>query len=247
MRLAAGAAALGLLLWGAWCGGRRPVVPVDGTAPEVAAENAPSAAPAGGLLALTFDDGPRRSTTTALLDGLAERGVKATFFLVGQRVENNADLVERMEAEGHQIGIHTYDHVSALTGLSAADFDAQVGRTRRLLTAILGRSDFPLRPPYGAVDPAVRANAGGPIYLWSVDPEDWATEDAAAVAEHLVSHARDGDILLLHDIFPSSVEAALRAVDALHARGFYFVTVEELLAARQITPETGVSYRCAYP
>ena len=157
------------------------------------------------------------------------------------------DLVERMEAEGHQIGIHTYDHVSALTGLSAADFDAQVGRTRRLLTAILGRSDFPLRPPYGAVDPAVRANAGGPIYLWSVDPEDWATEDAAAVAEHLVSHARDGDILLLHDIFPSSVEAALRAVDALHARGFYFVTVEELLAARQITPETGVSFRCAYP
>lgn len=244
--LAGGAAALVLLVWAA-CAWNGVAVPADGTAPEMEVEVTPTAPSSGGLLALTFDDGPRRSTTTALLDGLAQRGVKATFFLVGQRVENNQDLVERMEAEGHQIGIHTYDHVSALTGLSNADFDAQVGRTRRLLTSILGWSDFALRPPYGAIDPAVRANAGGPIILWSVDPEDWATEDAAAVADHLVSHARDGDILLLHDIFPSSVEAALQAVDALHARGFYFVTVSELLAERHITPENGVSYRCAYP
>ena len=244
--LAGGAAALVLLVWAA-CAWSGVAVPADGTAPEMEVEVTPAAPSSGGLLALTFDDGPRRSTTTALLDGLAQRGVKATFFLVGQRVENNTDLVERMEAEGHQIGIHTYDHVSALTGLSNADFDAQVGRTRRLLTSILGRSDFALRPPYGAIDPAVQANAGGPIILWSVDPEDWATEDANAVAEHLVSHARDGDILLLHDLFPSSVEAALQAVDALHARGFYFVTVSELLAERHIIPENGVSYRCAYP
>lgn len=234
-------------LWTAQLGQGR-VVSVDGAAPETEVETPSSAPQTGGLLALTFDDGPRRSTTTALLDGLAQRGVHATFFLVGQRVENGLeDLVLRMEQEGHQIGIHTYDHTAALTGLSAADFDAQVGRTRRLLTSILGRSDFALRPPYGAVDAAVRANAGGPIVLWSVDPEDWNTEDAAAVAQHLVSHAKDGDILLLHDLFPSSVEAALQAVDALHEKGFYFVTVEELLAARHITPENGVSYRCAYP
>ena len=151
-----------------------------------------------------------------------------------------------MDAEGHQIGIHTYDHV-ALTGLNRADFDAQVGRTRRLLTGILGHDGFALRPPYGQIDAGVRANAGSPLILWSVDPEDWDTDDAQKVARHLVSHARDGDILLLHDIFPSSVEAALLAVDQLHQRGFYFVTVDELLAQRHIQPEPGKSYRCAYP
>ncbi len=222
-----------------------PAVPVDGVLAEGAEETARPAQ--GGLLALTFDDGPRRSTTTALLDGLAERGVHATFFLVGGRVENGmGDLVERMDREGHQIGIHTYDHV-ALTGLNRADFDAQVGRTRRLLTGLLGHDSFALRPPYGAIDAGVRANAGSPLILWSVDPEDWDTDDPQKVAEHIVSHAQDGDIILLHDIFPSSVEAALLAVDRLHQRGFYFVTVDELLSARHIQQENGVSYRCAYP
>ena len=244
-RLLAGLGALCLLALAT--GGPEPALPVDGVLPE-GMEAAPTPTPAqGGLLALTFDDGPRRSTTTALLDGLAERGVKATFFLVGGRVANGMeDLVERMDAEGHQIGIHTYDHV-ALTGLNRADFDAQVGRTRRLLTGILGHDGFALRPPYGQIDAGVRANAGSPLILWSVDPEDWDTDDAQKVARHLVSHSRDGDILLLHDIFPSSVEAALLAVDQLHQRGFYFVTVDELLAQRHIQPEPGKSYRCAYP
>ena len=79
------------------------------------------------LIALTFDDGPRRATTTRLLDGLAERGVKATFFLIGAQVEHNEDVIRRMDREGHQIGIHTYDHVQ-LTGLNQADFAAQVDK-----------------------------------------------------------------------------------------------------------------------
>ncbi|MBU5434943.1 polysaccharide deacetylase family protein [Pseudoflavonifractor sp. MSJ-37] len=206
-----------------------------------------SAGGEGGLLALTFDDGPRRSTTTALLDGLAERGVKATFFLVGSRVaEHSTDLLQRMEREGHQIGIHTYDHV-ALTALSTADFAAQVDKTRDLFRSVLGREGFPLRPPYGMVDDGVRNMAGCPIVLWSIDPEDWDDQDAARVTEHIVSRARDGDIILLHDIFSSSVDAALAAVDRLHRQGFYFVTVEELFAARQIPMEPGKVYRCAYP
>ena len=98
------------------------------------------------LIALTFDDGPRRSTTTRLLDGLSERGVKATFFLIGAQIENNGDVVRRMDEEGHQVGIHTFDHVR-LTGLRKVAFDAQVDRTRQLLTNILGHNDFLLRPP----------------------------------------------------------------------------------------------------
>ncbi len=103
------------------------------------------------FIALTFDDGPRRSTTGPLLDGLAQRGVPATFFLIGEQVPGNEDIVRRMEAEGHQIGIHTYDH-KCLTALNAADFSAQVDRSRQLLGEILGRENFLLRPPYGMVD-----------------------------------------------------------------------------------------------
>lgn len=214
---------------------------VDGV--EVPDAPAPSA---GGLLALTFDDGPRRSTTTALLDGLAERGIHATFFLIGRQIPNNMDLVRRMDEEGHQIGIHTYDHTQ-LTGLNREDFAAQVDRTRTLLQDTLGHNHFLLRPPYGAVDPGVRAMAGCPIVLWSIDPEDWDDKDPARIVDHIVDNAKDGDIILLHDIYPTSVEAALQAADRLRRRGFYFVTVEELFAARHIPLEDGHCYRTAYP
>ena len=233
------AAALVLLLLTAWA-----------AAPWVAAASVPAAAWTAAetpkLIALTFDDGPRRSTTTALLDGLAQRGVKATFFLIGAQLEDHQDLVRRMDAEGHQIGIHTYDHVY-LTGLSKADFDAQVASTRQALMDILGHDGFLLRPAYGMVDAAVRQNAGCPIILWSIDPEDWGDQDAARETAHVVSNARDGAIILLHDIFPASVEAALAIVDQLHAQGYLFLTIEELFAARQITLKPGEVYANAYP
>ena len=233
------AAALALLLLIAWA-----------AAPWVAGASVPAAAWTAAetpkLIALTFDDGPRRSTTTALLDGLEARGVRATFFLIGKQLDHNEDLIRRMDAQGHQIGIHTYDHVS-LTGLSKADFDAQVALTRQKLMAILGHDGFLLRPPYGAVDEAVRKNAGCPIILWSIDPEDWGDQNAPREVEHVVSQARDGAIILMHDIFPASVEAALEIVDRLHAQGYLFVTVEELFAARHIALEPGETYSQAYP
>ena len=233
------AAALALLLLIAWA-----------AAPWVAGASVPAAAWTAAetpkFIALTFDDGPRRSTTTALLDGLEARGVRATFFLIGKQLDHNEDLIRRMDAQGHQIGIHTYDHVS-LTGLSRADFDAQVALTRQKLMAILGHDGFLLRPPYGAVDEAVRKNAGCPIILWSIDPEDWGDQNAAREVEHVVANARDGAIILLHDIFPASVEAALAIVDQLHAQGYLFLTIEELFAARQITLKPGEVYANAYP
>ena len=120
------------------------------------------------LVALTFDDGPREATTGPLLDGLALREVPATFFLVGSRIGGNEDLVRRMAAEGHQIGVHTFDHV-ALKGLSRRDFDLQVGKTRAVLADLLGEGEFWLRPPYGLIDQAAASWAGGPLILWSVE------------------------------------------------------------------------------
>ncbi len=198
------------------------------------------------LVALTFDDGPKRATTEKLLDGLSQRGVQATFFLIGKQIEGNEDLVRRMEAEGHQVGVHTYDHVT-LTGLSRTDFDAQVGKTRGILTQVLGHNGFMLRPPYGRVDDSVRKWAESPIILWSVDPEDWHKRDVQREVTHITTQVKDGDIILMHDIFPESVEAALRVVDQLRRDGYAFVTVEGLLAARGVRPENGESVRCAYP
>ena len=206
----------------------------------------PTPAPRGGLVALTFDDGPRRSTTTALLDGLGERGVKATFFLVGEQVLHNEDLVKRMVREGHQVGLHTYGHAD-LTGLNRQDFSAQVDRCRDLLRSILGEADFALRPPYGKIDQAGRQWAGAPLILWSVDPEDWGDKDTRRIVRQVLSEAQDGDVILLHDIYPTSVEAALEIVDGLREQGFYFVTVEELFAARHIPLEPGRVYRHARP
>lgn len=194
------------------------------------------------LVALTFDDGPRSSTTGPLLDGLELREVPATFFLVGSRIPGNEDLVRRMASQGHQIGIHTYDHVK-LKGLSRQDFDLQVGRTRALITELAGEGDYWLRPPYGLLDKTSESWCGGPVILWSVDPEDWKDDDIDRVVAAVVEHASDGDIILLHDLFPSSAQAALRIVDTLLARGYCFVTVEQLMEQRGVTPEAGVRYR----
>ena len=194
------------------------------------------------LVALTFDDGPRSSTTGPLLDGLALREVPATFFLVGNRIPGNEELVRRMAAEGHQIGIHTYDHVK-LKGLSRQDFDLQVGKTRALVTSLVGEGSYWLRPPYGLLDKSAEGWCGGPIILWSVDPEDWKDEDVDRVVAAVVEHVSDGDIILLHDLFPSSARAALRIVDTLLDRGYCFVTVEQLMAERGVTPEVGRRYR----
>ena len=193
------------------------------------------------MVALTFDDGPRRSITTQLLDGLAQRKVPATFFVVGSRVKGNEALLQRMAREGHQIGVHTYSHTQ-LTGLSSAQVACEIQQGRQALTQALGPGDYWLRPPFGLVNSCVKACADSPIILWSVDPEDWKDKNTARIVDHVVSNAKDGDIILLHDMYPSSVQAALEIVDRLGERGFCFVTVEQLMACQEIAPEAGVIF-----
>ena len=201
----------------------------------------PAQLPDGPFVALTFDDGPRSSTTTALLDGLSRRGVRATFFVIGENVAGNENLLIRMEREGHQIGLHTFHHKSlALVG--GADFCAEVDQLRDTLQGLLDQESFMLRPPYGMITPANRARAGSPIILWSVDPEDWSDQDTARQVSVILETVQDGGIILLHDIYPSSVDTALQVVDELLAQGYKFVTVEELFAVRGVTPENGKEY-----
>lgn len=213
-------------------------------APDLSAyeTSAPAEVPAAEkYVALTFDDGPRADTTGRLLDGLRERGAKATFFVIGEQIPGNEDLLRRMTAEGHQIGNHTYSHIR----LSTADRDKaveEIHKTEVLVEEIVGEGEVWLRPPYGKVGEEQAALIGTPMIYWSVDPKDWKLLDADDVTEAVLSNVGSGDIVLLHDFYPTSVDAALRVVDTLQDQGYQFVTVEELFALQGVEPQDGVLY-----
>jgi len=193
-------------------------------------------------VALTFDDGPRKGTTDRLLDGLKQRGVRATFFLIGQQIEANSELVDRMAKEGHQIGNHTWSH-QRLDGAAPDEAAQEVERTEAALEALLGGGEYWLRPPYGQVAAGREASFGVPMVKWSVDPRDWESRNADKVTWAILEDVEPNSIILLHDIYPTSVDAALRVVDQLQGEGYWFVTVEELLRLNGVTPEAGAMYR----
>ena len=192
-------------------------------------------------VALTFDDGPRQGTTGRLLDGLRERGASATFFLVGEEAEANPELVKRMKAEGHQIGNHTYDH-APLDRLSCGEAMADLSRCDGVLQELAGEGTYWVRSPYGFITEEDLAAWSTPMLYWSVDTCDWECRDVQKVFA-AICQARDGDVILLHDCYGTSVEAALQAIDCLSEQGVEFVTVEELFALRGQTAEAGHLYR----
>jgi len=193
-------------------------------------------------IALTFDDGPRRGTTDLLLDGLRERGASATFFLVGEQIQGNEDLVMRMKNEGHQAGNHTWSHMR-LEGISRNEILHEVERTEELLERLLGEYDSWLRPPYGSVSADSEDLIRIPMIKWSVDPRDWESRDKEKIVQAVLQDAKPNSIVLLHDIYPASVKAALEIVDTLQKQGYEFVTVRELFALNSIVPEAGKMYR----
>lgn len=193
-------------------------------------------------VALTFDDGPNAATTGRLLDGLKERGVRATFFLIGQKIGESPELVVRMAEEGHQIGNHTWSH-RKLEGPCAGQVEEEVSRTEEALRDLLGEGEFWLRPPYGYVSEGAEKSFDVPLVRWSVDPRDWESRNAEQSAQAILRDVKPNSIILLHDIYPTSVEAALRVVDRLQEEGYWFVTVEELLRLNGIDAEPGSIYR----
>ena len=194
------------------------------------------------VVALTFDDGPRHATTSRLLDGLALREIPATFFVLGDSIEDNEELLQRMVREGHQIGFHSQSHVP-LIELSRQDFDLEVTIPRAALKELLHLDEIWLRPPYGAMDESLLKREKGPIILWSLDPKDWEDRDVQRIVDTVLLEVQDGDILLLHDIYDSTVDATLMICDALLNLGYTFATVEQLMDYRTITPQAEDVYR----
>lgn len=193
---------------------RRPDVPQDGET--------------GKKIALTFDDGPHPRYTVKLLDGLKERGVSVTFFVTGANVEKYPEIVKRMQDEGHLIGNHTYHHIQ-LTAANGEQFRDEIVSTNEAIRRVTGKDTAYIRPPYGSWNKKYEEELNMFPVLWSVDPRDWCSDDKACIVKNTVSRIKEGDIILMHDQYPSSVAAALEIIDRLQQEGYVFVTVEELL------------------
>lgn len=181
-------------------------------------------------IALTFDDGPSAKYTPMLLDGLKERGVHATFFLIGKNIEQgeNEQIVRRIYEEGHLIGNHTYHHVE-ITRVSNETAYQEIKMTNDLITGITGQNVEYMRPPFGLWQKDLEQRIHVLPVMWTIDPLDWATENVDEIVNKVVTEAEENDMILLHDCYESSVKAALRIVDLLLAEGYEFVTVDELL------------------
>ena len=198
------------------------------------------------LVALTFDDGPG-PYTARLLDGLKERGVVVTFFMLGSRAEAYPAIVKRAYEEGHQIANHSYSHAE-MTALGDAAVQNEFSRTADLLYQNSGGAENCIvRLPYGSSSARVRSLIDAPIIVWSVDPVDWKYRNAATVRQNIASGVFDGAIVLAHDIHSTTVEGALAAIDDLLARGYEFVTVNELFRRRGVPMENGVEYYSCKP
>lgn len=180
------------------------------------------------VLALTFDDGPHPVYTPQLLDGLKKRGIKASFFLMGKNIAGNEAIVQRMYDEGHLIGNHTFDHVR-LSRLNDTEACSQITKTSNAIYEITGQYPTYVRPPYGEWREGLDCTVTMLPVFWDVDPLDWNTKNTGQVVQKVTSSAEDGDIILMHDYYESSVEAALQIVDFLTGQGYDFVTVDRLL------------------
>lgn len=194
-------------------------------------------------VALTFDDGPSGKYTERLLDGLAFRGARCTFLLCGYRMEQYPELTQRIFDEGHEIGFHGFSHDS-MRNMSRRTIGQELIDSGNLLPEDCEPVFF--RPPGGFVTDGVRQVAEArqlALLSWSVDPKDWATKSVASIEQAVLKNVQDGDIVLMHDMTITSVQAALDLVDVLQKEGFRFVTVSELAQLRQARIRPGEVYR----
>lgn len=196
---------------------------------QAEADSGAQAAKARKKVALTFDDGPS-DFTDRLLDCLEANQAKATFFLVGKEVEYFQEPVRRMEALGCEIGNHSYDHTD-LTSLSPEEISSQIGRTDQLILELTGHGGTVVRPPYGSVNETVSSVIATPMILWSIDPEDWVENaDPQKIVQSVMEQVTEGSVILMHDIFSTSVDAAELLIPRLIQEGYDLVTIHELAA-----------------
>ena len=195
-------------------------------------DSIPALDPNKKYVALTFDDGPNPATTPKILDILKEKKATATFFLLGENVAANQDLVKRIVDEGNEVGSHSYSH-PLLTTLSDEEVKAEVQKTDKAIFEACGILPQNLRAPYGAADQRVAKIAGKPLIHWSVDSQDWESKNADAINARLKSTLYEGSIVLMHDIHEATLQALPQVIDTMRAEGYEFVSVDTMLQQSQ--------------
>lgn len=195
-------------------------------------------------IALTFDDGPS-IYTEEILNILETYGCRATFFVVGSRIEKYENILKKTAENGHEIGCHTWSH-KRLTDEESDEIEFEINMTRDKILAVTGSECFIVRPPYGAWDENLMATGerlGVAFVNWSVDTLDWKTKDAKSVYDEIMKSAKDGRIILCHDLYPSTVEAVEKAIPMLMSEGYEFVTVSELLTEEKVLEAGKIYYK----
>ncbi|MBY5033741.1 polysaccharide deacetylase family protein [Streptococcus gallolyticus] len=186
-------------------------------------------------IAITFDDGPSPETTPQVLDLLKKYKVKATFFVLGKNIAGNEAILKRMQAEGHEIANHSWNHPQ-LTKLAADQIKQEIEDTQSAIQAVTGQRPTSYRPPYGAVNQAVQAVTNLPAIYWTVDTLDWKSKNPAAILGEVKAHTQAGSIILMHDIHPTTVASLDSVLAYLTGQGYSFARVDELLG-KNINPQ----------
>ncbi len=195
-------------------------------------------------VALTFDDGPKSSTTPVVLDIMEQYNAHCTFFMVGQNVAGNEDLIKRMETLGCELGNHTWDHAQ-LKKLSDDAFNEEISKATAAIEAAADHTKVTvMRPPYGAITDGQKQMVDLPIIQWEVDTLDWKTKDTQATIDTVREQIKGGDIVLMHDIHEPTVEAVKTIVPMLQEKGYKLLTVSELYEyyGEELTPHVNHRY-----
>lgn len=186
--------------------------------------------PSRPMVALTYDDGPA-AATSRILDILEQHHARATFFVVGNRVSYYPSTIKRAFDLGCEMASHTYQHCY-LIDLNPEQMASQLAQTSEAVAAITGQRTALLRPPGGKYNDTVKAAVGMPIIMWNIDTRDWETKDAQKTADAVLNHVKDGDIILMHDLYDATADASAILIPALIERGYQLVTVSELSGYR---------------
>lgn len=205
------------------------------------ASNPDEVDPNAPMVALTFDDGPNPKSTGRILEVLKENYSHATFFVVGTNAEQYQDTLKDIADAGCEIGNHTYNHAN-LTSLSSEEAWEQLDKVDRAVKKATGEGTTVIRPPYGAFDQDLLDRLNSPVVLWDVDTEDWSSRDASKIVEAVMSKVKDGDIVLMHDIYESTAEAVSIMVPRLKEEGFQILTVSEIAKYKGKELELGKAY-----
>ena len=188
------------------------------------------------VIALTFDDGPNPINTVSLLETLKEEDVPATFFVLGELVEQYPEVVEQAFKQGCEIGSHTYDH-KQLTKLSEDQVLEEIDKTSEAVKEATGYTPIIIRPPYGSVNETVQSYVDQAFILWDVDTLDWKSKDPDQIDSIVMKNVKDGDVILMHDIYGTTGKAVARVIPKLKEEGFKFVTVTQLMQIQALRGE----------